>query len=80
MLHMVPDVWGKLLERGLHFVQRRRTSIWKRSKTPFVLEQTESPNTSPQAIELNQAARSKPIPTGLAPVPGIKTRNLEAFS
>ena len=29
---------------------------------------------------LTQAARSKPIPTGLAPVRGTKARGLEAFS
>ena len=30
-------------------------------------------------LSLTQAARSKPIPTGLAPVSGTKTRSLEAF-
>ena len=31
-------------------------------------------------LSLTQAAWSKPIPTGLAPVPGTKARGLEAFS
>ena len=31
-------------------------------------------------LSLTQAARGKPIPTGLAPVPGTKTRSLEVFS
>ena len=31
-------------------------------------------------LSLTQAARDKPIPTGLAMVPGTKTRSLEAFS
>ena len=31
-------------------------------------------------LSLTKAARGKPIPTGLAPVPGTKTRSLEAFS
>ena len=31
-------------------------------------------------LSLTQAVRGKPIPTGLAPVPGTKTRTLEAFS
>ena len=31
-------------------------------------------------LSLTQAARGKPIPTGLAPVPGTKTQSLEAFS
>ena len=30
-------------------------------------------------LSLTQAARGKPIPTGLAPVSGTKTRSLEAF-
>ena len=30
-------------------------------------------------LSLIQAARGKPIPTGLAPVPGTKTLSLEAF-
>ena len=31
-------------------------------------------------LSLTQAARGKPIPTGLAPVLGTKARSLEAFS
>ena len=31
-------------------------------------------------LSLTQAARGKPIPTGLAPIPGTKARSLEAFS
>ena len=31
-------------------------------------------------LSLTQAARSKPIPTGLTPVPGTKTRILEALA
>ena len=31
-------------------------------------------------LSLTQAARGKPIPTGLAPVPGRKARSLETFS
>ena len=31
-------------------------------------------------LSLTQAVRGKPIPTGLAPVPGTKARSLEAFS
>ena len=34
----------------------------------------------PRRLSLTQAARGKPIPTGLAPVPGTKARSLEAFS
>ena len=33
-----------------------------------------------EGLGLTQAARGKPIPTGLAPVRGTKARSLEAFS
>ena len=53
-------------------------AIWWRSETPFVHGRMESPNTNAKAVELIQAARDKPIPTGQAPVPGTKARSLEA--
>ena len=39
----------------------------------------ESPNISPQAVELNQSCSSKPIPTDLELVPDTKAWSLEAF-
>ena len=38
------------------------------------------PTSVRRRLSLTQAARGKPIPTGLAPVPGTKARSLEAFS
>ena len=35
MLHVVPDVWGTLLERGLRFVQRRRTRNLVKERDPI---------------------------------------------
>ena len=41
--------------------------------------QMESPNTSCQAVELNEAARNKPIPTDLVPALGTRTSSPEDF-
>ena len=35
VLHVVPDVWGTLLERGLRFVQRRRTRNSAKKRDPI---------------------------------------------
>ena len=35
MLHVVPDVWGTLLERGLRFVQRRCTRNSMKEQDPI---------------------------------------------
>ena len=72
--------WGTLLERGLRFVQRRRTRNSVKQRDPFVHGRMESPNTSPQSNELNPSCRGKFISTGLALILGIKTRSLEVFS
>ena len=53
MLHVMPDLWGTLLERGLRFVQRLGTGNLLRSEIPFMYGQMESSNTSPQAVKLN---------------------------
>ena len=35
MFHVVPDVWGTLLERGLQFVQRRHTRNSVKERDPI---------------------------------------------
>ena len=44
------------------------------------MDEWNRPTPARRRLSLTQAARGKPIPTGLAPVPGTKTRSLEAFS
>ena len=44
------------------------------------MDQWNRPTSVRRRLNLTQAARGKPIPTGLAPVPGTKSRSLEAFS
>ena len=53
VLHVVPDVWGKLLEHCLQFVQERHTRNLVKERDPFVNGRMELPNTSLQAVELN---------------------------
>ena len=67
MLHVVPDVWGMLLERVLRFFQRGRTRNSAKERDP-------------RWLSLTQAVRSKLIPTSLALILGIKTRSLKVFS
>ena len=44
------------------------------------MDEWNRPTPVPRRLSLIQAARGKPIPKGLAPVPGTKARSLEAFS
>ena len=75
-----PDVWGTLLERGLRFVQGRRTCNSVKERDPICALTMESPNTSSQAVHLTQAVRGKLIPTNLTLVMGMKSRSLDALS
>ena len=44
------------------------------------MDECNRPTPVRRRLNLTQAARGKPIPTGLAPVSGTKARSLEAFS
>ena len=74
----MPDVWSRLLGRGLRFLPRRRTrnSVW--SETPIVHGRTELPNTSSQA-NLTEAVWGKLIPTILALVMGMNAKKMSAL-
>ena len=67
-----------LLRDEAHVITAPHWQFGEGARTPFVHGRMELLNTS--RLSLTQAARGKPIPTGLAPVPGTKTRSLEAFS
>ena len=64
-----------------HAVRTRSAvcSVGEGARPHFVHGRMESPNTGPQALSLTQAARGKPIPTGLAPVPGHKNTEPECI-
>ena len=46
----------------------------------FCMDEWNCPTPVRRRLSLTQAARGKPIRTGLAPVPGTKARSLKAFS
>ena len=46
----------------------------------FCMDEWNRPTPFRKRLSLTQAARGKPIPTGLAPVPSTKARSLEAFA
>ena len=50
------------------------------AKPHLCMDQWNRPKPVRRRLSLTQAAQSKPIPTGLAPVPGTKARSLEALS
>ena len=81
MLHVVSDVWGTLLQRGLRFVQKRRTRDLVKERDPICAWTNRIAQTPVlKWLSLTQAIPSKPIQTGLALVLDIKTRSLEIFS
>ena len=71
---------GHAVEHGLRFVQGHHTLNFMKKRDPICAWTKELPNTVRNRLSLTQAARGKPIPTGLAPVLGTKTRSLEALS
>ena len=50
------------------------------SRPHLCMDEWNRPTPVRRRLSLTQAARGKPIPTGLAPVSGTKARSLEAFS
>ena len=76
MLHVVPDVWGMLLECGLWFVQRHHTCNLVKEQNPFVHGRMESPNTSLQVIELNPSCLGQAHPNRPGTGPGYKNTEL----
>ena len=52
----------------------------KGARPHLCMDEQNRPTPVRRRLSLIQAVQSKPIPTGLAPVLGIKTRSLEAFS
>ena len=52
----------------------------ERARPHLCMDEWNRPTPVFKRLSLTQAARDKPIPTGLAPVLATKTRSLEAFS
>ena len=56
------------------------SQLGERASSHLCLDKWNCPTPVLKRLSLTQAAREKPIPTGLAPVPGTETRSLEVFS
>ena len=50
------------------------------ARSYLCMDEWNRPTPVRRRLSLTQAARGKPIPTGLAPVPGTNARSLETFS
>ena len=68
-----------LLVHGLQFAQRCHT-CGEGARPHLCMDEWNRPTLVCRRLNLTQAACGKPIPTGLAPVPGTKARSLEVFS
>ena len=77
MLRVVPDVWGAQLGCGLRFAQWRRTRNLVKSETPLVYGEIESPNTSSQAIKLDQSCSGQAHSNKPGTGPGYENTELE---
>ena len=57
-----------------------RSQFGEEAKPHLCMDEWNCPTPVRKRLSLTQAARGKPIPTGLAPVSGRKARSLKAFS
>ena len=68
------STWSAVCSEGPHF------QFGEGARPHLCMDEWNRPTLVCRQLSLTQAARGKPIPTGLAPVPGTKARNLETFS
>ena len=61
------------------FSEAPHSQFGERARPHLCMGEWNRPPTVRRRLSLTQAARGKPIPTGLAPVSGTKARSLEAF-
>ena len=66
--------WSAVCSEALHL------QFGEGGRPYLCMDERNRPTPVRRRLSLTQAARGKPIPTTLAPVPGAKTRSLEAFS
>ena len=67
------STWSAICSEAPHL------QFCKGAKPHLCMDEWNCPTPVRRRLSLTQAARSKPIPTGLAPVSGTKTQSLEAF-
>ena len=68
------STWSAVFSAALHL------QLGEEVRPHLCMDKWNCPTPVRRQLSLTQAARGKPIPTGLAPVPGTKIRSLEAFS
>ena len=60
VLHLVPDVWGKLLECGLSFVQRRRTCNLVRERLHLCMDKWNCPTSVCRRLSFGKTHLNRP--------------------
>ena len=82
VLHVVPDAYiGHAVRTWSAVCSEAPYSQFGEEARPYLcMDEWNRPTPVRRRLSLTQAARGKPIPTALAPVPGTKARSLEAFS
>ena len=68
------STWSAVCSKAPH------SQFGERARPHLCMDEWNRPTPVRRWLSLTQAARGKPIPTGLAPVAGTKARSLEAFS
>ena len=68
------STWSAVCSKALH------SQFGEEARPHLCMDEWNRPTSVRRRLSLTQAARGKSIPTGLAPVPGTKVRNLKAFS
>ena len=70
----VVSTWSAVCSEAPH------SQFGEGARPHLCMDEWNRPTPVRRRLSLTQAAWAKPIPTGLAPIPGTKTRSLEAFS
>ena len=68
------SIWSAVCSEAPH------SQFGEGARPHLCIDEWNRPTPVRRRLSLTQAARGKPIPTGLAPVSGTKARTLEAFS
>ena len=68
------STWSAVCSEATH------SQFGEGARPHLCMDEWNRPTPVRRRLSLTQAARVKPIPTGLAPAPGTKARSMEAFS
>ena len=68
------NTWSAVCSEAPH------SQLGEGARPHLCMDEWNRPTPVRRRLSLTQAARNKPIPTGLAPIPGTKAQSLKAFS